>query len=87
MKVPQSLRDIVEGAESLVQIEDLSCKKGVLQLVNPLVKLVAITFMIVASLFIYQLSFLFLTSEDATFMTPFGRIFIRSNIISANCLT
>jgi cobalt/nickel transport system permease protein len=58
MKVPQSLRDLVEGAESLVYVEDLSSKKGLLQSINPLVKLVAIVFMIVASICIFQLSFL-----------------------------
>jgi cobalt/nickel transport system permease protein len=58
MKVPQSLRDIMEGAESLVYIEDLSNKKGVLQSINPLAKLVAIVAMIVASLFIFNLSYL-----------------------------
>jgi cobalt/nickel transport system permease protein len=58
MKVPQSLRDLVEGAESLVYIEDLSSRNGVLQAINPLAKLVAIVSMIVASLFIFNLSFL-----------------------------
>ncbi len=58
MKVPQSLRDLVEGAESLVYVEDLSSKKGLLQSINPVVKLVAIVFMIAASLCIFQLSFL-----------------------------
>jgi len=77
MKVPQSLRDIVEGAESLVQIEDLSCKKGVLQLVNPLVKLVAITFMIVASLFIYQLSFLLMICAIPIVLAVVSRISLK----------
>lgn len=58
MKVPQSLRDIVEAAESLVYIEDLSSKKGILQTINPLAKLVAIVSMIVASLCIFNLSYL-----------------------------
>lgn len=58
MKVPQSLRDIVEGVESLVYIEDLSSKKGLLQAINPLAKIVAIISMIVASLFIFDLPFL-----------------------------
>ncbi len=60
MRVPQSLRDLVEGAESLVYIEDLSSKKGFLQTINPLAKLVAIISMIVASLFILNLSYLVL---------------------------
>lgn len=58
MKVPQSLRDLMEGAESLVYVEDLSSKKGVLQSINPLSKLVAIVSMIVASLCIFNLSYL-----------------------------
>ena len=58
MKVPQSLRDIVEGAEALVYIEDLSNRKGVMQAINPLAKLIAIAAMIIASLCIFQLSIL-----------------------------
>lgn len=58
MKVPQSLRDIIEAAESVVYVEDLSSKHGLLQTINPLVKLVTIVFMIVASLFIFNLTFL-----------------------------
>ena len=58
MKVPQSLRDLVEGAESLVYVEDLSGKKGVMQAINPIAKLVAIIGMIIASLFITNLTYL-----------------------------
>lgn len=58
MKVPQSLRDLMDGAESLVYIEDLSSKKGLLQTINPLAKLIAIVAMIVASLFIFNLYYL-----------------------------
>jgi cobalt/nickel transport system permease protein len=58
MKVPQSLRDLVEGAESLVYVEDLSGKKGVMQAINPIAKLVAIIGMIIASLLITNLSYL-----------------------------
>jgi cobalt/nickel transport system permease protein len=58
MKVPQSLRDLMDGAESLVYIEDLSSRKGLLQSINPLAKLVAIVAMIVASLFIFNLTYL-----------------------------
>lgn len=60
MKVPQSLRDLVEAAESLVYIEDLSSKKGLLQTINPLAKLTVIISMIVISLFISSLSYLIL---------------------------
>jgi cobalt/nickel transport system permease protein len=58
MKVPQSIRDLMEGAESLVYIEDLSSRKGLLQSINPLAKLVAIVSMIVASISIFNLSYL-----------------------------
>ncbi len=58
MKVPQSLRDLIEASESIVYIEDLSEKRGLLQAVNPLVKLAAVVFMISASLFITNLSIL-----------------------------
>jgi cobalt/nickel transport system permease protein len=58
MKVPQSLRDIVEASESIVYIEDLSNKHGLLQAINPLVKLSVTVFMIVASLFIFNLTVL-----------------------------
>jgi cobalt/nickel transport system permease protein len=58
MKVSQSLRDLVESAESLVYIEDLSSKRGLMQTINPLVKLIAVIFMIVASLCISSLSYL-----------------------------
>jgi cobalt/nickel transport system permease protein len=58
MKVPQSLRDIVESAESLVYVEDMSKKRGLLQAINPLVKLVVILIMIISSLFVASLSYL-----------------------------
>jgi cobalt/nickel transport system permease protein len=58
MKVPTSLRDLMEGAESLVYVEDLSEKKGLMQAINPLAKLVAIVGMIIASLFITNLTVL-----------------------------
>jgi cobalt/nickel transport system permease protein len=58
MKVPTSLRDIVAASESLVYVEDLSGKHGLLQAINPLVKFAMIVFMIVASLFVFNLSFL-----------------------------
>jgi len=60
MKVPQSLRDIVESAESLVYVEDLSKKRGLLQAINPLVKLVVILIMIISSLFVTSFSYLIL---------------------------
>ncbi len=58
MKVPQSLRDLMEGAEALVYVEDLSGKKGVMQAINPVAKFVAIVGMIIASLFIANLTYL-----------------------------
>jgi cobalt/nickel transport system permease protein len=58
MKVPQSLRDLVESSESLVYVEDLSNKHGLMQSINPLINLIAVVFMIVASLFIFSLPYL-----------------------------
>jgi len=58
MKVPQSLRDLMDGAETLIHIEDLSNKQGLLQSINPIVKLVAIVSIIAASLFIFNLTYI-----------------------------
>ncbi len=58
MKVPQSLRDIVDGSESLVYVEDLSNKRGLMQSINPLINLIVVVFMIVTSLFIFSLPYL-----------------------------
>jgi len=58
MKVPQSLRDIIESSESLVYIEDLSSKHGLIQNINPLINLIVVVFMIVTSLFIFSLPYL-----------------------------
>jgi cobalt/nickel transport system permease protein len=58
MKVPQSLRDLMEGAASLVYVEDLSGKKGIMQAINPAAKLVAIVGMIVAAVLITNLTYL-----------------------------
>jgi cobalt/nickel transport system permease protein len=77
MKVPQSLRDLVEGAESLVYIEDLSGKRGLLQAINPLVKLVAIVFMIVAALFITSLFYLALICAVPIVLALVSRIPLR----------
>ena len=60
MRVPQSLRDIVDGSESLVYVEDLSNKRGLMQSINPLINLIVVVFMIVASLFIFSLPYLLL---------------------------
>lgn len=77
MKVPQSLRDLIEGAESLVYVEDLSGKRGLLQALNPLVKLVAIVFMIVASLFISSLPYLALICVVPLILTVTSHIPLR----------
>jgi cobalt/nickel transport system permease protein len=52
MSFPKSLRDLVEATESLVYVDDVSRKKGLMQSINPLVKLVVVCFMVVASLFV-----------------------------------
>jgi cobalt/nickel transport system permease protein len=77
MKVPQSLRDLVENAESLVCVEDLSGKKGLLQALNPLAKLISIFFMIAASLFISSVSTLLLVCAIPIFLALASRIPMR----------
>ncbi|MFH1327867.1 MAG: cobalt ECF transporter T component CbiQ [Candidatus Bathyarchaeota archaeon] len=86
MKVPQSLRDLVEGAESIVFIEDLSNKEGLLQTINPLVKLVATISMIVVSLCIFHLSYLVVICAIPIILAivsriPLKRFFIRATLI------
>ena len=58
MRVPRSLRDFMQSAETLVYIEDLSDKKGLMQALNPLTKLVTLSVMIISALFITELSYL-----------------------------
>ena len=58
MYASKSLRALTETAESLVYIEDLSSKKGFLQSINPLVKVVVTLFMIGISLFVPWLTYL-----------------------------
>lgn len=77
MKIPTSLRDLIEGAESLVYIEDLSNRKGVLQSINPLAKLVTIVAMIVTSLFIFNLTYLLLICCIPLILATTSRIPLR----------
>lgn len=58
MKLATSLRDLAESAESLAYVEDVSGKRGFLQSINPIAKLVVTLFMILASLFVPSLSYL-----------------------------
>lgn len=80
MGVPKSLRDILEGAESLVEIEDLSGKHGLLQSINPLAKLVTIVFMIVSSLLTSSLSFLALLCVIPFALAALSRISMKNFI-------
>ena len=50
-----SFRDLAEGAESLLYVENLSSKRGLLQSINPLVKFAITLFIISASLFVSSL--------------------------------
>lgn len=86
MKVPQSLRDLMEGAESLVYVEDLSGKKGVMQAINPVAKLVAIIGMIVAAVLITKLTYLLAICAvplvlAATSRIPFKQFFSRTALV------
>ncbi len=88
MKAPQSLRDLMEGAESLVYLEDLSNRKGLLQSINPLAKLVAVVAMIVASLFIFNLSYLLILCIIPIVLAVSSRIplthfFVRTAFVTA----
>jgi cobalt/nickel transport system permease protein len=88
MKAPTSLRDLMEGAESLVYVEDLSEKKGLMQAINPLAKLVAIVGMIVASLFITNLSVLLAICVIPLFFVftsriPLKHYFLRTAFVTA----
>jgi cobalt/nickel transport system permease protein len=74
MKVPQSLRDFMEGAEALVYVEDLSGKRGVMQAINPAAKLIAIVGMIVAALFITNLTHLLAICIVPLFLAVASRI-------------
>jgi len=58
MKLPTSLKDLVSSAETLVCVEDFSNKKGFLQSLNPLIKLVVAIFVIVMALFIVRLPYM-----------------------------
>ncbi len=88
MKVPQSLRDLIEGAESLVAVEDLSGKKGVLQAINPIAKFVAIIGMIIASLCITQFTYILAICAVPLFLAvasqiPLKHFFSRTTLIPA----
>ena len=88
MKVPNSIKDIVEGVESLVYVEDLSGKKGVMQSINPLAKLFAIIGMIVASLFIANLTAMLAICLIPIFFALTSRIplkdfFLRTAMVTA----
>lgn len=74
MKVPQSLRDLIEGAEALVELEDLSAKRGLMQAINPLAKLFAVATMIVISLFIYSPTYLVAICAVPLFLALLSKI-------------
>jgi cobalt/nickel transport system permease protein len=78
----------MEGAESLVYVEDLSAKKGIMQSINPIAKLVAIVAMIIASLCIVQLSYLAVicvvpVALAAASQIPLKHFFTRTALIPA----
>jgi cobalt/nickel transport system permease protein len=74
MSLKTSLRDLVGSAESLVYVEDLSGKKGLLQSINPLVKLVVTVLMIVGSLFVSQVTYMLLACAIPLFLALTSRI-------------
>lgn len=86
MKVPQSLRDFVEASESIVYIEDLSSKHGLLQAVNPLVKLAVTVFMITVSLFIFNLTILAAICIIPLFLAVASRIPLKEFLTRASLI-
>jgi|GEM_PF-157238 len=76
-RIPRSLRDLVNGAETLIYIEDLSEKKGLMQAIHPIAKLVTIGFMIFSALFIHRLSYLLIICIVPIALTLFSRIPLR----------
>jgi cobalt/nickel transport system permease protein len=74
MRVPHSLRGLLESAETLVCIEDLSEKKGLMQAIHPIAKLVAIAAMIISALFITRLFYLLIICIVPIFFAAASRI-------------
>jgi len=64
----------MEGAETLVYIEDLSGKKGLMQAINPIAKLIAIAAMIISALFITKLSYLLIVCLISVVFAVVSRI-------------
>jgi cobalt/nickel transport system permease protein len=81
MPIALSLRDLFEGAESLVYVEDMSSKKGFLQSINPLAKLAVTLFMIVASLFVPSLSYLAIMCTIPLFLSLVSKIPMKDFLI------
>jgi cobalt/nickel transport system permease protein len=58
MRIPHSLRDLLNSAETIAHIEDLSDKNGLMQAIHPIAKLVVIAAMIISALFITSVPYL-----------------------------
>jgi cobalt/nickel transport system permease protein len=58
MRIPRSLRDLLHSAETIAHIEDLSDKKGLMQAIHPIAKIVVIVSMIISALFITSVPYL-----------------------------
>lgn len=83
MNLPTSLKDLAASAETLVYVEDLSDKKGMLQAINPLVKLAVTVFMIVVSLFVSGLPHLVLLCIIPVVFALASKIPLRSLMVRA----
>jgi cobalt/nickel transport system permease protein len=77
MQFATSLRDLVEGAESLIYIEESSVKNGFLQSINPIVKFVVTLSMIVVSLFVPSLSYLTLMCPIPIMLSLISKISLK----------
>jgi cobalt/nickel transport system permease protein len=69
-----SIRNLVGNAESLVNVEDLSGKNGLLQSINPIVKLAVILLMIAGSLFVSSVTFMLLACVIPLFLAVTSKI-------------
>ncbi|MCL1971192.1 MAG: cobalt ECF transporter T component CbiQ [Candidatus Bathyarchaeota archaeon] len=77
MKVPKSIRDLLQSAETLVYIEDLSDKKGLLQNIHPIAKLAAIAAMIISALFITNIPHLLIICLTPILLTATSHISLK----------
>jgi len=77
MRAPLSFRALLESAEILFHIEDLSDKKGLMQAIHPIAKLIAIAAMITSALFITNIHYLLIICLFPIIFTAVSRISLK----------